>query len=108
MSEYVTKLENGAYRIANTRVSLDSVIYSFKRGDLPETIVRKFPTLNLAQIYGAIAFYLENDKEIDEYLRQNEFEYEKKRQEQRMENPAFYERFDKLREEMKKGNLINK
>ncbi len=108
MNEYITKLENGAYRIADTRVSLDSVVYSFKRGDLPETIARKFPALNLAQVYGAIAFYLSNKTEIDEYLRQGEIEYEKLRQQQRQADPEFYARFEKRREEMKKGILLSK
>ena len=30
---YVTKLENGAYRVAATRVSLDSVVYAYWRGE---------------------------------------------------------------------------
>ena len=66
MSEYVTKLDNGAHRIAGTRVSLDSVVYSYKRGELPEMIAHSFPFLTLAQVHGAIAFYLSNREEIDE------------------------------------------
>ena len=108
MSQYITKLNNGAYRIADTRVSLDSVVYSYRRGDLPETIARKFPALDLAQVYGAIAFYLSNQAEIDEYLRQGEVEYEKFRQQQRRADPEFYARFDKLREEMKTESLSSK
>ncbi|MDQ3180155.1 MAG: DUF433 domain-containing protein [Acidobacteriota bacterium] len=106
MSEYITKLENGAYRIVDTRVSLDSVVYCFQRGDLPETIARKFPALNLAQVYGAIAFYLSNQTEIDEYLRQGEIEFEKFRLQQRQLDPEFYARFDKLRQERKEGSLL--
>jgi len=106
--KYVTKLENGAYRIADTRVSLDSVVYSYQRGDLPETIARKFPALNLAQIYGAIAFYLSNQTEIDEYLRQGEIEFEKLRREQRRDDPEFYARFNKLREARKAERLLQK
>ncbi len=108
MNEYVTKLENGAYRIAGTRVSLDSIVYSYKRGNLPETIVRQFSTLNLPQVYGAIAFYLSNQKKIDEYLRQSEIEYKNLRKAQRDADPKFYERFDKLREKTRKESLISK
>jgi uncharacterized protein (DUF433 family) len=105
MNEYVTKLENGAYRIADTRVSLDSVVYSYKRGNLPETIARQFSALNLAQIYGAIAFYLSNREEIDDYLRQGEIKYEQLRQKQRAADPEFYARFDRLRETKRKETL---
>lgn len=108
MSEYITKLENGAYRIAETRVSLDSVVYCFQRGDLPEAIARKFPALKLAQVYGAVAFYLSNQVEIDEYLRQGEIEYEKLRLQQRKLDPEFYARFDKLRQERRKEILLRK
>jgi len=31
----------------------------------PEAILGEFETLNLAQVYGAIAFYLENQAAID-------------------------------------------
>ncbi len=108
MSEYITNLENGAYRIADTRVSLDSVVYSYKRGNLPETIARQFPALNLAQVYGAIAFYLSNRAKIDEYLKQGEIEYEQLRQKHRKTDPKFYARFDKIREEKHKENLVSK
>ncbi len=108
MSEYIKKLENGAYRIADTRVSLDSVVYCFQRGDLPETIARKFSALKLAQVYGAIAFYLSNQAEIDEYLRQGEIEYEKFRFQQRQLDPEFYARFEKLRQERRQEILQRK
>ncbi|MCA1625303.1 MAG: DUF433 domain-containing protein [Acidobacteria bacterium] len=101
MNEYITKLENGAYRIADTRVSLDSVVYAYKRGELAEAIVQSFPALTLAQVHGAIAFYLSNREMIDQYLRQGEIEYEKMRQQQRSKNSEFYARFEKMREKMK-------
>jgi hypothetical protein len=36
----------------------------------PEAIVEEFPTLSPEQVYGAIAFYLHNKSEIDQYLRE--------------------------------------
>ena len=107
MSEYITKLENGAYRIADTRVSLDSVVYSYNRGNLPETIVRQFPALSLAQVYGAVAFYLSNRIKIDEYLIQKKTEYEELRQAQRQTDPQFYERFEQLREKRREESLVS-
>ena len=101
MSDYVTKLENGAYRIAGTRISLDSVVYAYNRGELSEQIVQSFPLLTLEQVHGAIAFYLSNSETIDEYLRNEEIEFEKERQAERAKNPEFYARFERLREEMK-------
>jgi uncharacterized protein (DUF433 family) len=101
MSDYVTKLKNGAYRIAGTRISLDSIVYAYKRGELPEQIVQSFPLLTLEQVHGAIAFYLSNSEMIDEYLEQGEIEFEKKSREWQTKNPELHARFAKLRQEMK-------
>jgi len=60
VSPYIEE-RNGDLCIAGTRVSLDSVAISFQEGDSPEQIVQSFSTLNLAQVYGAIAYYLENE-----------------------------------------------
>lgn len=60
---------NGQYYIAGTRVSLDSVIWAFRRGESPETILEHFPAIgSLAKVYGAIAFTLERPAEIERYL----------------------------------------
>ena len=66
-SPYIDQ-EDGALRIGGTRVGLSSVVAHFQHGQTPEQIVESFPTLTLAQVYGAIAYYLENQKLIDDYL----------------------------------------
>lgn len=65
--EYVEQRE-GCFFVAGTRVSLDSIVHAFREGESPETILQNFDTLNLAQVYGAITFYLENQPSIDAYL----------------------------------------
>jgi uncharacterized protein (DUF433 family) len=66
--EYAYKTPEGGWRIADSRVSLDSVVYAFHEGLSAEEIALEFPTLTLIQVYGAIAFYLRNQREIDTYL----------------------------------------
>jgi uncharacterized protein (DUF433 family) len=66
-SEYIEQ-RHGGYYVAGARISLDSVVYSFNEGHSPEAIHEDFPSLKLAQIYGAIAFYLDHQAEIDKYL----------------------------------------
>lgn len=82
----------GALRIAGTRISLDSVVYAFRDGQAPESIVRSFPLLSLEQVYGAITYYLANREEVDAYLEQGEADYETLRQRTRKADPAFYEK----------------
>jgi uncharacterized protein (DUF433 family) len=35
--------------VAASGVSLDSIVYAYQRGELPETICHNFPTLTLEQ-----------------------------------------------------------
>ena len=65
---YIRQDEQGALRVGTTRVSLDSVVYSFQQGLSAETIGEQYPSLSLEEVYGAIAYYLANRKEIDRYL----------------------------------------
>lgn len=96
-TQYVTKLENGAYRVAGTRVSLDSVVYAFWRGESPESIVDSFPALTLEQVYGAVAYYLAHQAEVDAYLKEGEAEFEKLRQRAREANPRLYKKLEEAR-----------
>jgi uncharacterized protein (DUF433 family) len=70
-SHYIDQ-EAGALRIAGTRVGLEPVVVRFHEGASPEKIVHSFPTVTLAQVYGAIAYYLENKELIDEYMAEGE------------------------------------
>lgn len=58
----------GVLRVNGTRVSLDSVIFAFNEGSTPEEIAQQYTTLNLADIYAVISYYLQNQDEVVEYL----------------------------------------
>jgi uncharacterized protein (DUF433 family) len=66
--------QDGVIRIGKTRVTMDIVIRAFKRGASPETIAAQFPAITLAEAYGAVAYYLQHQAEIDDYLRKGEEE----------------------------------
>jgi hypothetical protein len=44
----------------------------FKAGDSPETIRQNFSSLSLEQVYGAIAFYLAHEGDVDSNIREDE------------------------------------
>ena len=94
--EYVER-RDGAYVLAGTRVSLDSVVYAFLRGRSPEGIVGSFPSLKLEEVYGAITFYLAHRDEVDEYLSAGEAEFEALRRAARESNPEFYAKLEQSR-----------
>lgn len=66
--------EDGTIRIADSRVSLDSIIYHFKLGSSAEQIAEKFPSLRLGDVYGAISFYLNNLEKVEDYLQKQEID----------------------------------
>jgi uncharacterized protein (DUF433 family) len=65
--EYIEQ-RDGNYYVAGTRISLDSLVHAFRRGESPETICQNFELLRLEEVYGAIAYYLANQSAIDAYL----------------------------------------
>ena len=80
------------YWVAGTRISLDSVIYSFLNGETPESIAQNFPLLSLEQVYGAITFYLANQELVDAYLKQGEAEFRRLQESCREKNPLLYQK----------------
>ena len=99
MSKEYVEQQDGAFRIAGTRVSLDSVVYQFQSGASPESVQRSFSALTLEQVYGAIAFYLANREEIDQYLSEGDKEFEKLRKASRAATPELYEKLERARKQ---------
>ncbi|MDX6289788.1 MAG: hypothetical protein QOH42_1587 [Blastocatellia bacterium] len=95
--EYVEQ-QDGTYRIGGTRVSLDSVIYAYRRGASPESIQRSFPSLTLEQVHGALAFYLSNQREVDDYLVQGEKEFEELQETSRETHADWYDKMRRARD----------
>jgi uncharacterized protein (DUF433 family) len=94
--QYV-ETRDGGYFIAGSRVSLDSVVYAFLRGESPEGILESFPALTLEQVFGSLAYYTAHRQEIDDYLAASRAEFEKLREEWRKTNPALYARLVEAR-----------
>jgi len=65
--EYIEE-RDGNYYVAGTRISLDSIVHAFRRGESAETICQNFELLRLEEVYGAMAYYLANHADIDAYL----------------------------------------
>lgn len=71
--------DQGAIRVGQTRVTLDTVICEFNQGAAPEQIVLDFPSLDLAEVYAVCAYYLHHRDEIDQYLARRQVEADKLR-----------------------------
>ena len=95
---------NGGYYVAGTRVSLDSIVYSFRGGESPEGICQNFPSITLEQVYGAIAFYQGNQAEVDANIRGGEEEFERSVPPLSETKPELYRRLLRAREQMTKDS----
>jgi uncharacterized protein (DUF433 family) len=94
--EYVNYSE-GAYRVGDTRVSLDSLVYLFREGMSAESMVESYPALTLEQVHGALAFYLGNQKEIDAYLMEGQRVAESQHQQSRQTNAELIAKLQRAR-----------
>jgi uncharacterized protein (DUF433 family) len=64
--------QGGALRVGESRVLLELVIRAFQDGATPETIVQRYSTLALSDVYTVIAYYLRHRDEVETYLAQRE------------------------------------
>src|SRR5688572_26437434 len=97
MATCYVEMREGGYRVAGSRISLDSVVYAFIGGQSPETIAQSFPVLTLEQVYGSIAFYLGHREAVDHYLEGQERDFEADRAASRAADPAFYQKLTDAR-----------
>jgi uncharacterized protein (DUF433 family) len=58
----------GTIRVANTRVTLDTVIDHYRAGATAEELTERFPVLSPADIHAVLAYYLRHRDEVDRYL----------------------------------------
>ncbi|MBI3465956.1 MAG: DUF433 domain-containing protein [Planctomycetes bacterium] len=65
---------DGVLRVGGTRVTLDTVVHAFNAGATPEQIAQDYPSLELADVYAVISFYLQHVSEVDQYLREQQRE----------------------------------
>ena len=80
MKNYVIEDEQGALRVGQSGVSLDSVVIAYREGLTAEAIQEQYPSLTLEEVYGGIAFYLANRDEVHDYLKQQDQRWEELRQ----------------------------
>lgn len=73
--------ERGVLRVGESRVMLDSVVAAWQQGHSAETIQQQFPALSLADVYGAIAYYLRYREDVGQYLDRQEALWQSRRQE---------------------------
>lgn len=70
----------GTFYVSSSRVPLSLIVRLFDEGMSPEAIQSEFPTLTLAQVYGAIAFYLDHTHDVQISIQKSDLAEETFRQ----------------------------
>lgn len=60
--------DTGRVRIAGTRIPIDTVVYAYRDGWIPDDIVRNYPALSPRDVKAVIAYYLRHREAVDAYL----------------------------------------
>ncbi|MBI3249374.1 MAG: DUF433 domain-containing protein [Deltaproteobacteria bacterium] len=68
----LTTDRDGVMRVGNTRVTLDTLVSAFQDGATAEEIVQQYPSLQLADVYAVIGYYLRRQYEVEAYLQQRQ------------------------------------
>lgn len=63
---------SGALRIADTRVLLELIVRAFRAGATPEEIVQAYDTLRLPDVYAVLAWCLNNELAVADYMAERE------------------------------------
>jgi len=79
--------QDGVVRVGKTRVPLDTVVYAFNEGASAEEIVMSYPTLELADVYSVVNYYLHNQTEVDAYISERQTEAARIREENEQRFP---------------------
>jgi uncharacterized protein (DUF433 family) len=78
---------DGSLRVGESRVLLDLVIEEFNKGADPESIVHAYSSLDLADVYVVLGYYLRNREAVDAYLLAREEKAEQLRQQIESKQP---------------------
>jgi uncharacterized protein (DUF433 family) len=70
---------DGYIHVTDHRIGLQDLVYYYNEGYSPEALLEAFPTLSLALVHKVIAFYLEDQVDVDGYVATCEAEMERQR-----------------------------
>lgn len=68
LPEFLTEWPYGEIVVTGHRIGLYHVVYDYNQGCSPEQLHEDYPTLPLELINKVLAFYKENQSEVDAYM----------------------------------------
>jgi uncharacterized protein (DUF433 family) len=77
LPDFLRADEQGEIFLAGHRVTLYHVIRDYREGHSAEMLAAAYPTLSPALVHKVIAFYLENQAEVERYVEETRAEIER-------------------------------
>jgi uncharacterized protein (DUF433 family) len=77
LPDHLVDHPDGEIRLTGHRIGLSDIVAYYNEGYSPEMLAGQFPTLSLALIHKVIAFYLENQAEVDAYVAEQRAEIDR-------------------------------
>ncbi len=71
------RLDNGVYRVTDSRIPLERIVEHYRAGETPEEIVDAYDVHRLSDVYTLIGYYLDQKESVEQYLREQEEEGDK-------------------------------
>lgn len=68
LPDFLSQSADGEICLAGHRIGLYHVVRRYDDGDSAEMIASRYPTLPLALVHKVLAYYLDNQSEVDRYL----------------------------------------
>jgi uncharacterized protein (DUF433 family) len=68
LPEFLTQSPDGEIRPTGHRIGLYHLVQHYNDGDSAEMLAARYPTLPLALVHRVIAFYLDNQRDVDAYI----------------------------------------
>ena len=68
LPDFLTQLPDGEIRVAGHRIGLYHLVQRYNEGESAEMLASRYRTLPLWLVHKVLAFYLENQSEVDAYV----------------------------------------
>ena len=79
LPDFLTQDSDGFIRVAGHRIGIQHVLHYYNEGYSAEMLASQYDTLSLPLLHRLIAFYLENQLEVDAYIGRCQDEIDRQR-----------------------------
>ncbi len=80
LPDFLTRDPDDEIHLTGHRIGIYTVVRLYREGQSAEQIAEELPSLGLALVYKTLAFYLENQAEVDAYVDAYRAELERQQQ----------------------------